>query len=253
MNLFGKRKPSTSSAAPGGGTSTKDAISRLREAEEQLTKREEHLMRKADQELAEAKRFTLEKNKRAALTALKRKKLYDMQVEKVSASKMTLEQQRMALEQINISKVTFDAIDAGKRELERLNKEMGVDKVEETMDDLQEQIELQNETADALARPMNAFGIGEDEVSVGGCARAAYSGCFRAMTHARRGSRAAVDCTTLGRRMSWRASWRNSSRRRWTSTFSKSTRRQRGRSPRPLLPRRQRSACPPCRQRQPPR
>mmetsp|Transcript_25373 Transcript_25373/g.74506 ORF Transcript_25373/g.74506 Transcript_25373/m.74506 type:complete len:235 (-) Transcript_25373:658-1362(-) len=163
MNLFGKRKPSTSSAAPGGGTSTKDAISRLREAEEQLTKREEHLMRKADQELAEAKRFTLEKNKRAALTALKRKKLYDMQVEKVSASKMTLEQQRMALEQINISKVTFDAIDAGKRELERLNKEMGVDKVEETMDDLQEQIELQNETADALARPMNAFGIGEDE------------------------------------------------------------------------------------------
>jgi len=99
----------------------------------------------------------------AALTALKRKKLIDAQVEKVSASKMTLEQQRMALEQVNISKVTFDAIDAGKRELERLNKEMGVERVEETMDELEEQIELQNETADALARPLNAFGVGEDE------------------------------------------------------------------------------------------
>mmetsp|Transcript_18652 Transcript_18652/g.48031 ORF Transcript_18652/g.48031 Transcript_18652/m.48031 type:complete len:244 (+) Transcript_18652:72-803(+) len=163
MNLFGKRRPSQPSSQPSGGASTKDAIARLREAEDQLTKREEHLMRKSDHELSEAKRYTQEKNKRAALTALKRKKLIDAQVEKVSASKMTLEQQRMALEQVNISKVTFDAIDAGKRELERLNKEMGVERVEETMDELEEQIELQNETADALARPLNAFGVGEDE------------------------------------------------------------------------------------------
>lgn len=100
----------------------------------------------------------------AALTALKRKKLYDAQLEKVSASKMTLEQQRMALEQINISKVTFDAMSLGKQEMERANKNMSVEKVEETMDDLQEQIELQQETADALARPINAFGITDDEV-----------------------------------------------------------------------------------------
>ncbi|KAJ1618992.1 Snf7-domain-containing protein [Pavlovales sp. CCMP2436] len=164
MNLFGKRKPSSSAPSGGGGASTKDAIARLREAEEQLTKREEHLMRKADHELAEAKKFAADKNKRSALTALKRKKLYEAQLEKVSASKMTLDMQRMALEQINISKVTFDAIDVGKRELERLNKEMGVERVEETMDDLQEQIELTNETADALARPLGGMGIGEDEV-----------------------------------------------------------------------------------------
>lgn len=166
MNLFGKRKPSASapSGGGGGGASTKDAIARLREAEEQLTKREEHLMRKSDHELAEAKRFAAEKNKRAALTSLKRKKLIESQLEKVSASKMTLEQQRMALEQINISKVTFDAIDNAKNELTRLNKQMGVERVEETMDDLQEQIELQNETADALARPLNAFGVDEDEL-----------------------------------------------------------------------------------------
>ncbi|KAG8470592.1 hypothetical protein KFE25_009013 [Diacronema lutheri] len=163
MNLFGKRKPSGSAPSSGGGALTKDAIARLHDAEEQLTKREEHLTRKAAHELAEAKKFSADKNKRAALTALRRKKLFEVQLEKVSASKMTLEQQRMALEQVNISKVTYDAIDLGKRELERLNKEMGVERVEETMDDLQEQIELQNETADALARPLNAFGIGTDE------------------------------------------------------------------------------------------
>jgi hypothetical protein len=95
------------------------------------------------------------------LTALKRKKLIESQLEKVSASKLTLEQQRMALEQINISKITFDAIDGGKRELERLNKEMGVDRVEETMDDLKEQLGLTEEAADALARPLNA---GDDDV-----------------------------------------------------------------------------------------
>lgn len=77
---------------------------------------------------------------------------------------MTLEQQRMALEQITISKVAFDAISIGKQEMERANKNMSVEKVEETMDDLQEQIELQQETADALARPINAFGVTEDEV-----------------------------------------------------------------------------------------
>jgi hypothetical protein len=64
MNLFGKRKPTTSAPSSGGGAPTKDAITRLREAEDQLTKREEHLMRKADHELAEAKKFAAEKNKR---------------------------------------------------------------------------------------------------------------------------------------------------------------------------------------------
>lgn len=188
----------------------------------------------------------------AALTALKRKKLIDAQVEKVSASKMTLEQQRMALEQVNISKVTFDAIDAGKRELERLNKEMGVERVEETMDELEEQIELQNETADALARPLNAFGVGEDEVRPppAACCRAARQ---RALTD----SPGATAPTLARHRTSCNASSRSLSRQRWMSTSLRSTR--------PPTPRQQstpllrppapshNSPCRQCRARPPPR
>lgn len=63
MNLFGKRKPATSAPSSGGAPSTKDAIVKMHEAEDQLTKREEHLMRKIDEELAAAKKCAASKNK----------------------------------------------------------------------------------------------------------------------------------------------------------------------------------------------
>jgi len=65
MPLFGKKK-----TAP----SPKESISKLRETVDMLEKREQFLQKKCDQQTAEAKKYMQQKNKRAALMCLKRKK-----------------------------------------------------------------------------------------------------------------------------------------------------------------------------------
>ena len=83
MNLFGRSKPSvaapTPSASSGGGNQTSAAIAKLKENVEMLGKREEHLARKIENEIKQAKEFSARGKKREALTCIKRKKMYEKQ------------------------------------------------------------------------------------------------------------------------------------------------------------------------------
>ena len=83
MNLFGRSKPNAAAPTPSGnssgGSSTSDAIGKLRDASETMEKREEHLMRKIDNEIKQAKDFSRLGKKREALTCIKRKKMYEKQ------------------------------------------------------------------------------------------------------------------------------------------------------------------------------
>ena len=84
MNLFGRSKPKetfapTPSGGSSGGNSTSDAIGKLRDASETMQKREEHLIRKIENEIKQAKEFSGKGKKREALTCIKRKKMYEKQ------------------------------------------------------------------------------------------------------------------------------------------------------------------------------
>jgi charged multivesicular body protein 4 len=103
-NLFGKAGTSK--------TTPKDAIVKLRENLEMLDKREKYLQQKIDGEMAIAKENAT-KNKRMALMALKRKKAYEDQIEKIMGSRMTLETQVMALESANVNLEVMNAMKAG--------------------------------------------------------------------------------------------------------------------------------------------
>ena len=50
---------------------------------EMLTKREEHLQRKIDNEIQMAREFSAQKKNREALTCIKRKKMYEKQMEQI--------------------------------------------------------------------------------------------------------------------------------------------------------------------------
>lgn len=73
-NLFGKSKK----AAPSPG----EAIQKLRDVEEMLTKKQEFLEKKRDEELLIIKKNGT-KNKRVSLQALKRKKRIEKQLEQI--------------------------------------------------------------------------------------------------------------------------------------------------------------------------
>ena len=59
----------------------KAAMAKVNDTLETITKREEHIQRKVDNEMKQAKAFSQANKKREALQCLKRKKMYEKQLE----------------------------------------------------------------------------------------------------------------------------------------------------------------------------
>ncbi|KAJ3370067.1 hypothetical protein AMAG_14580 [Allomyces macrogynus ATCC 38327] len=152
MFLFGKSKPK---ATP------KDAIIRLRETLDMLEKRERYLQTKIDNELKAAK-ANATKNKRVALMALKRKKQYEGQIEKISGARMTIETQMMTIENANVNLEAMNAMKAGADAMKQIHGAMDINKVDATMDEIRDQMDLANEISDAISQPVG-FGMDLDE------------------------------------------------------------------------------------------
>lgn len=167
MNLFGRSKPSVAAPTPsgnsGGGNETSGAIAKLRDNLEMLQKREDHLVRKMDNEIKMAKEFSAKGKKREALTCIKRKKMYEKQVEQIINSRITLETQQLALESVNLNVQVMSAHQAGANAMNRAVRDMGgVERVEEIMDSVEEGFQDANEIQDAMGRQVNS-GIDADD------------------------------------------------------------------------------------------
>ena len=120
-------------------------------------------MRKIDNEIKQARAFSKENKKREALTCIKRKKMYEKQLEQISGAKMTLETQRLALESMNINQAALEAQREGARAMQQATKSMGgVDAVEETMDQVEEGLQDADEIGQAMSRSVNT-GIDQDD------------------------------------------------------------------------------------------
>ncbi|CAO3665368.1 unnamed protein product [Rhizopus microsporus] len=150
MNLFfGKAKSKTTA---------KDAIYKLRETLDMLEKRQTFLETKAENELNIAK-LNATKNRRVALMALKRKKAYESNIEKINGARMTIETQMMAIENANVNLETMSAMRAGAEAMKNIHGSMDIDKVDATMDDIRDQMDIANEISEAISRPV---GVGDE-------------------------------------------------------------------------------------------
>ena len=148
MHLFGK-KPQP-----------KDSIIKLKQTVEMLEKREAYLQNKINNELVIAKSNV--NNKRVALMALKRKKQYEQQWDKLMGAKMTLEQQVLVIENAQVNFEAMQAMKQGAQSLNTLHNNMKVDQVDKVMDEIKDQIDIANEISDAIAQPM--IQMDEDEL-----------------------------------------------------------------------------------------
>ncbi|RHZ46297.1 hypothetical protein Glove_627g38 [Diversispora epigaea] len=156
MNLFFPRqKPKTN---------TKDAIVRLRDTLQMLEKREIHLQTKVDAEKKIA-RSNATTNKRAALMALKRKKQYDNQIEKIGGARITIEAQVMAIENANVNLETIKAMEQGAEAMRTIHGSMDINKVDDTMDSIREQMDLADEISNAISVPMIGIELDDDELT----------------------------------------------------------------------------------------
>jgi len=156
MNLFGKKK-----AAP---PKLSETIQRLREALDTLDKREKHLEKQIGQAVAEAKKKSKAKDKRGALFQIKRKRMYEKQVEQIYGKKSNIEMQIMALESAASNKEVLDVMKIGKDALKTAIQATDVEKVEETMEDINEQIAMGEEIGEAMSNPIGAP-VDEEDLS----------------------------------------------------------------------------------------
>lgn len=168
MNWWGKKKStsvkttSKSSKSSGSGNA-QDAIIRLRTAVETQEKRENHLQKKIDNMVIEAKEKMAKGDKKGAMFALKRKKMYEGEMEKICNVKMTLETQVMNLESAAQNADTFNAMKSGTKTMKKIRTDLGIDKVDDLMDDIREEMDTAKDISDAMAQPIDGM-YDEDEL-----------------------------------------------------------------------------------------
>lgn len=171
MNFFGKKKESkkpstTASSTSGGAGGTKvaaNSVVTLREAINTQDKREVHIQKKIDAMVAEAKAKMAKKDKKGALFAMKRKKMYEAEIDKIQNTKMTLETQVMALESATQNMETFAAMKSGTNAMKKIRQDADVDNVDDLMDDIKEEMEIANEIGQAMSQPVDPLMYGDDD------------------------------------------------------------------------------------------
>jgi len=156
MRLFG--------SAPPPAVSPADSIKKLRNTIDMLDKREQHLERKANDEVVEAKRKLATKNRRGAMMCLKRKKAYESQIQRLMGARMTLEEQVMAIEAANVNLEAMNAMRQGAKTMSSIHKNMSVDQVDDTMAEIQEQMDVAAEISTAISQPIGDIYAEEDDL-----------------------------------------------------------------------------------------
>ncbi|GAA6004030.1 uncharacterized protein JCM10292_005845 [Rhodotorula paludigena] len=144
--------------------STRESIVKLREHLLMLDKKEEYLGKKIDDELRKA-RANATSNQRVAKQALRQKKLYEQELESIAGRKMTLTTQVNAIESANMNKETLEAMKQGAEVLKGIHGKLNVDKVDATMDEVRNQLELTNEISQAISDPAG-MGIDVDDMEL---------------------------------------------------------------------------------------
>ena len=77
---------------------------------------------------------------------------------------MTLETQVMNLESAAQNAETFKAMQAGKVAMSAIRKDTDIEKVDELMDEIKEEMEMASEISGALAQPIDPLMTDEDEL-----------------------------------------------------------------------------------------
>ena len=154
--LFGKPKQESNALA---------TLDKLNETLEMLEKKEKVLLKKASTEVEKAKDYTRAKNKRAAIQCLKRKRLYEQQIEQLGNFQLRIHDQMILLEGAKATTETVDALRTGAAAMKAMQKATNIDDVDKTMDEINDQTESMKQIQEALSAPIGAAAdFDEDEL-----------------------------------------------------------------------------------------
>jgi charged multivesicular body protein 4 len=87
---------------------------------------------------------------------LKRKKLYEQQIEQLGNFQLRIHDQMIMLEAAKATTETVDALRTGAAAMKAMQKATNIDDVDKTMDEINEQTENMKQIQDALSAPLGA-------------------------------------------------------------------------------------------------
>ncbi|PJF17056.1 Snf7-domain-containing protein [Paramicrosporidium saccamoebae] len=150
MRLFGRSKKKEVEGP-------QESIVQMRATLEMLEKKEKHLETKIAAEATMARQQAVS-NKSSTLTI----KVLMCSGLNGAETKENL----LAIENANVNMETLKAMKAGSQTMKTMHGEMDVDKVDATMDDIREQMDLANEINAAISTPLGMdYGVDEDELN----------------------------------------------------------------------------------------
>jgi charged multivesicular body protein 4A/B len=95
---------------------------------------------------------------------MKRKKLFEQEVDKIQNVKMTLETQVINLESAAQNAETYKAMAAGSNTMKKIRQDVGIEKVDDMMDQIKEEMELASEINQAIASPIDPYMADDEEL-----------------------------------------------------------------------------------------
>jgi charged multivesicular body protein 4 len=161
VNFFGNKQKR--SAAP-AGQSALEQITRMKKVSDNLEKREKFLENKVNDELKKAIERKRKGDLNGAKNNLKRKMMFQKDIDVLSNSRIKLETQILTIEAATISGATVRAMDEGRKLLHKLSNQNDLEKVQAMMDEIAERTAMADELNNILAAPLNEFATDDFEL-----------------------------------------------------------------------------------------
>uniref|UniRef100_A0A7S1EQD2 Uncharacterized protein n=1 Tax=Timspurckia oligopyrenoides TaxID=708627 RepID=A0A7S1EQD2_9RHOD len=131
-----------------------------------LSAKEGQLLKRIENEQAQAKAFMANKDRASAARCLTRKKQYEAQLESMRNQRANLEQILLGLEQAATNKVAVSGLDSGASALHKAQQDVDVDKLDEIQMAVEEQLQKAHEISTAAGQPLNG-GFMVDQFEIG--------------------------------------------------------------------------------------
>eukprot|EP00775_Hariotina_reticulata_P002877 gene2877-3167_t len=156
--LFGQKAgppgaPGTSTAA----NQTINAMQSLAEREEQLEKKKLLLEKRIADEMEKAREFTRQKKKSQALMCLKKKKMFEQQLERMDALISRVLEQRNMLEEQQTTIGVLGAMQDAAKAQKKTMQEMKIENIDTTLEEIQEVGEQMRVINEAISQPVGGF------------------------------------------------------------------------------------------------
>lgn len=156
--LFGRKKPKEPEVPK-----HIEAIIKIQSTIDLLHKKQKFIGTKIDREIRLAKDLA-KTNRKAALAALKRKRMYDDQVNQMENTIFNLQTQKISIEGSTLNMEVFNVMKEGSEAMKHIHGQISIDDVDDIILDVQDQMDISNEIGRAISQTVSTDVFDEDEL-----------------------------------------------------------------------------------------